>query len=523
MGQATSSAAPASLHSKAGSAAVATTGHTLVIAIPYDVETLDPDYSHYPLSNEVNYNTNDQYFVYGMAKTASGYTEEETPTIDGQSIVSWKEASNGLSIVLNLRPNMRFCNGAPVTATDYLYYFSSGVQTKSGYLFNIDGAFIKSWKEINPESFELTFSQPSPFFFDLFRDQSEAPINVSLVDQHATKSDPFATAWRAKNDAGSGPYCVTQWIPGTSMTLTANPYYWKAAPYYTTVKLEVVPNSAERALLLKEGSVNFAYDLTYDELNSIRGAAGVKVLNIPSRDQYEVGLNNNMKPFNNVLVRQALSYAVPYKQIISGLFGGRALLPMGMMPDRGLMFDPKSWPYSYDPTKAKALLAKAGYPNGLSFTLDITAGDAISEELAEVLQSSLTSIGVKMTINEETSAVYAQKLDDKTHQAWLEDVLWYVNDPAYVGNSFYRCGALLDWTNYCNTTVDSLISKMVTLWRPSQTPAKQALADQMQVLVNNDAPTLILAEPNLQVAMSSNITGYVNAPDEENLYYYLKG
>ena len=128
-----------------------------------------------------------------------------------------------------------------------------------------------------------------------------------------------------------------------------------------------------------------------------------------------------------------------------------------------------------------------------------------------------------MTINEETSAVFAQKLDDKTHQAWLEDVLWYVNDPAYVGNSFYRCGALLDWTNYCNTTVDSLISKMVTLWRPSQTATKQALADQMQVLVNNDAPTLILAEPDLQVAMSSNITGYVNAPDEENLYYYLKG
>jgi peptide/nickel transport system substrate-binding protein len=308
------------------------------------------------------------------------------------------------------------------------------------------------------------------------------------------------------------------------MDLTSNPYYQgPGKPHFKQVVLKVVPNSSERALLLKTGSVDIADGLTLDEVNALRGAAGVKVLDIPSRDQYEVGLNNSIPPFTNRLVRQALSYAVPYQSIIQSVFSGHALLPMGAVPDRGQMFDPSTWPYRYDLAKAKSLLAKAGYPHGLKFTLDITAGDAISQDLAVVLQSALSKIGVQMTINSQTAAIFAEQLDTKKHQAWLEDVLWYVNDPAYVGNSFYRCSALLNWTNHCNKAVDNTIATMLNQWRPAQRTAKRAEASTMQRLINADAPTLILAEPDLQVAMRSTINGFVAAPDEETLYNYLGG
>ncbi len=499
-------------------------GGTLVIAVPHDVETLDPDFSHYPLANEVNYNLHDQYFIYGIRPTAGGYSVEDVTKIKPKSIASWKLAANGRSIVLNIQKGNRFCQtGDPVTADDYIYYFNRGIHTKSGYLFNISGAYIKSWKKLSTYSFKLSFSKPSPFFFYLFRDQSQAPIDSVEYKKHATSKDPWATAWAAKNDAGSGPYCVSSWNPGTEMRLAANPAYkGPGKPFFKNVVLKVVPDASERALLLKEGSVDLAEGLTIDQVNSLRGAAGVKILDVPSRDQYEVGLNSKMAPFTNRLVRQALSYAVPYQEIVKNVFGGHAQLPKGAIPNRGQMFDPKTWPYSTNLAKAKALLAKAGYSKGFSFTLDITAGDAISQSLAVVLQSALKQIGVTMNINPQTAAIFAQKLDTKTHQAWLEDVLWYVNDPAYVGNSFYRCGALLNWTNYCNKGVDTAINQMLADWRPTQRAAKAAAASRMQKLVNADAPTLILAEPNLQVAMRSNLSGFVSAPDEETLYNYLK-
>jgi ABC-type transport system substrate-binding protein len=127
-----------------------------------------------------------------------------------------------------------------------------------------------------------------------------------------------------------------------------------------------------------------------------------------------------------------------------------------------------------------------------------------------------------MNINPQTAAIYAQQLDGRKHQAFLQDLLWYVNDPAYVGNSFYRCNALLNWTNYCNKDVDKEVEQMLSDWRPSQRAAKTAAASRMQRLINADAPTLILAEPNLQVAMRSDLSGLVAAPDEETLYNYLK-
>ncbi len=498
--------------------------NTLVIAISHDVETLDSDFSHYQLANEVNYNTQDQYFIYGIKSTSGGFSAEDVTQIKPKSITSWRLGPNGLSIVLNVRKGNKFCHtGNPVTAADYIYYFNRGIQTKSGYLFNIDGAYVKSWKKLGTYSFKLTFKKPSPFFFYLFRDQSQAPIDSVELKKHATSSDAWATTWKAKHDAGSGPYCVSSWNPGTEMDLTANPAYnGPGKPFFKNVVLKVIPNSSERALLLKKGSVDLAQGLTLDQLNSLRSTRGVKILDIPSRTQYEVGLNSKIAPFTSRLVRQALSYAVPYQTIRKSVFSGHALTPRGAVANRGQMFDSHTWPYSYSLAKAKALLAKGGHPNGFSFTLDITAGDAVSQDLAILMRSSLKKIGVKMTINPQTAAIFAQQLNTKKHQAWLRDVLWYVNDPAYVGNSFYRCDALLNWTNYCNKAVDKTIDTMLKLWRPSQRSAKARAASRMQRLINADAPTLILAEPDLQVATRSNVSGFVAAPDEETLYNYLK-
>ncbi len=494
----------------------------LTIAIAGDIETLDSDFSHFQRANEVNYNTQDQWFLYGTTTSPEGYTFYDPGNIEGSAIESWEMSDDGLSIDLKVREGMKFNHtGNPISADDFIYYFERGVETKSGWLWNIQTAYIDSWEKTGDYELTINFSRPSPFFFYLFRDQSQVPVDSVEVQKHATDDDPWATKWKAKNEAASGEFYVEKWTPGVEMVLRANEDYWAGAPYFDKVVLKIVPSSAERVLLLQQGVVDIAEQLSITELNSLRQVEGVKVLSIPTRNQYHLGLNNTMEPFDNKLVRQAMSYAVPYDTIVEDVFMGRALKSLSPIAVHGQFHDGTMWPYEFDLDKAREMLAEAGYADGFDCALDIPAGDPIIEELAILMQSTWKEIGVNATIDKQTAAVFAEGLDNRTHQSWLRDLLWYVDDPGYIGLCFYVTDRVINWTGYSNLEVDRLVDEMNMLVKPEDREEKAALAKEFQRLIIEDAPSLLLAEPNFELAMRADIEGYIHLPDHILWYYPL--
>jgi peptide/nickel transport system substrate-binding protein len=496
---------------------------TLTIAMSGDVETVDSDFSHFTRSNEVNYNTQDKFFFYGWNATPDGYSMYDPKVIKGGSIESWTLAPDGKSVTLNVRKGLKFNHtGNPVTADDFIYWFDRGIKTKSGYLWNINNANIVRWEKTGAYQLKVYFSKPSPFFFFLFRDQSEAPVDSVEMKKNATSDDPWSTKWKSRNEAASGAYYVDSWSPGVEMVLKANKNYWMGAPYFDTVVLKVVPSSADRVLLLEQGAVDIARDLSPDETAQLRSAPGVKVLSIPTRDQYHMGMNNKMAPFDNKLVRQALSYAVPYDTIVKDVFRGRALKSQSPVAVKGNGFAPGLWPYEYNLDKAKQLLAQAGMAKGFDFTLDIPTGDPVVEELAILLQSTFKQIGVNATIDKQTAAIFAERLDKKNHQAWLRELLWYVDDAAYTGFAFYTIGNAINWMSYENPKADDAIYKAAAIWKPEDQAKKNELTKTMQQIIIEDAPTLMLGEINLDLAMRDDIEGYVHLPDSLLWFYTLQ-
>jgi peptide/nickel transport system substrate-binding protein len=235
-----------------------------------------------------------------------------------------------------------------------------------------------------------------------------------------------------------------------------------------------------------------------------------------------VGLNNKMKPFNNRLVRQALAYAVPYREIVSAVYKGHGLVPDSPIPITGRFHQSGMWPYTFNLAKAKQLLARAGYKSGFTMNLDLQSGNPTFDEMAVILQSTFAKIGVKVNINKQPAAVFANGLDKRTHQAWLRDLLFYVDDPGYAGDLFYKSTAVLNWAAYKNPTVDSLITRMDALWRPSDYSRKMQLARQYQRIVANDVPALVLVQTNFELALRKTIQGYVQQPDNLLYYYPLR-
>jgi len=490
--------------------------NVLVIAISGDIETLDPPFSRFQRSNETNLNIYDQFFRYGRVDSGQGYSIADTGTIEGAAVESWTWSEDLSSIVLKIREGVTFPKtGRELTADDFIYWFERAIGTESGTAWNVNTAGITAWEKTGPHEVTLQFSSPSPWFFFLFRDQSQGPMDAIEAQAHVAEDDPWAARWLAKNDIGSGEFYVESWEPGVAMELRANPDYWAGPAFFDRVVLQIVPNSADRALLLREGEVDIATGLSTDELAALADAEGVKVLSVPTRNQMILGLNTTEGALADVRVRQALSYAVPYEDIITGIFGGKARVSAGPVPLDGLYHDSSLWPYSHDPEQARALLAEAGYAEGFEFTLDIASGVATTEQIAVVLQHAFSEIGVTMNINLQTAAVFGEQLGTLEHEAWMRDLLWYVDDAGYTGDLFFKSGAVANWMGYVNEEVDALIATMNQTLDPME---KAELAAGYQRILNDEAPALYLAEMPFELAMREDIHGYVQLPD--NLLWY---
>jgi peptide/nickel transport system substrate-binding protein len=497
----------------------------LTIALPGDVETLDSAFAHEQISNEVRYNTSDRFFRYAEVSGPGGIPVYDVNKVLGESIQSWKLSKDGKRLTLNVRRGARFCHTSnPVTADDFVYWFQRTFGAKGSSLFNVQSVFIpgpNAVKKTGPYQFQIRFSQPSPLFFFIYRDQANAPVDSKAMKAHATGSDKWATRWAAKNDAGSGPYCVDRVTSGVEADLSTNPGYWGKKPYFDKVLLKVVPSSTDRVLLLQRGSIDVAEQLSTDELDRLRKSNGVKVISVPTRNQILVGLNAKMKPFNNRLVRQALSYAVPYDDIVGSVYKNHALKPDSVIAKTGA-FHKKIWPYRFDLDKAKSLLKQAGYANGFPMNLYIATGNSTFEELAILLRSTFGKIGVKVNIVKQPAGTFAEGLNNHRDQAWLRDLLWYVDDPGYTGDIFYKSTGVLNWMAYSNPKLDKIIKQMSAIWRPSDHAKKARLATQYQRILAADAPTLILTQTNFEIAMRSNVCGYQQLPDNLLQYYVLR-
>ena len=434
----------------------------LVVATEGDVETLDPNFSRYPTANMANLNVYDQFFNYGRDDTGKGYFVSNVKKIEGAAIAKWEVAPDRMSVMLHVRQGVRFPKtGNEMTADDIVYWFDRGKPTNSGIQWNIETSNIAGWEKKGKYDVLVRFGKPLNLFFMLARDQAWGVVDSVEAKKHATDKDPWSNEWLAKNYAGAGEYMVESWTPGVQMVLAANPKYWAGKAAFDKVILKVIPDSSNRAALLRKGEVDIAVGLSPDQMNELRGQPGVNVLSVPSRTEVVVIMNCSIPPFNSKEVRQAVSHLVPYDTIVNDIYKGRALAARSVIPNLGVYHNPKFWTYKTDPAKAKELLAKAGVPAGFEFTLNIKQGEEISSILAVTLQSAFKAAGVRVNIREVTNAIWAEEMAKGMHQAtlWSTGYLSYIDDPWYKLRGFLG-GSATNRARYSDPRIDKLYEDM---------------------------------------------------------------
>jgi peptide/nickel transport system substrate-binding protein len=282
-----------------------------------------------------------------------------------------------------------------------------------------------------------------------------------------------------------------------------NPYYDGPHGNISKVILQTVPEASTRQELVESGGAQSVDRLSLDQDAALTGAAGV--VNCPSAYRDLLGLNVHDPILAKAQVRQAISLAINRQQLVSAVYRGFAKPALSGVAS---VFDPTTGTsnFAYNPTRAKQLLAAAGYPNGFPLTISIapsSTGD-YATSLAEFLVADLAKVGIKATISTVGSAAqYMDQLKKLAYQAFIYNEQPSFSDPGYAYILNNGCVGLQSFAGWCDQSADKLALSIES----TTGPARAGLVNQLSTLINNDMPVVYLAETNTISAREKCVTG----------------
>jgi peptide/nickel transport system substrate-binding protein len=259
--------------------------------------------------------------------------------------------------------------------------------------------------------------------------------------------------------------------------------------------------------LIERGDADNSMDLPPRDYKDIADAGKIPVHSVPMYNTMKhLAMLTTAKPFDDVRVRRAVAYAIPYQQIIdSALFGrARALHGAGADAPKDIVW-PQAFPYNTDANRAKALLAEAGYASGFETSLAFDAQMAtVDEPVALIIQDALSKIGIKATVNKvpdfparRNQKAWPMAID--LFGAWFDDPDFFFRWIYHGQNTVWNLGG------YKNEKMDQLLN---AARNERQGPQYTALARQFIRLAMDDVPVIPLYQPVLDVAVQKSVGGY---------------
>jgi peptide/nickel transport system substrate-binding protein len=234
-----------------------------------------------------------------------------------------------------------------------------------------------------------------------------------------------------------------------------------------------------------------------------------------------IELNCTIPPFDKKEVRQAVAYATPYQDILDQIYLGQAGPAKSLVPTGMPTSDGSTNKYALDLDKAKQLLAAGGYPdgNGLpEIKLTISADDVQREAVAILMKDSLGKIGMNVTIEKLPYAQYNQLEQSSQLQMWTDEWISWVNDPYYHLFWLAQSTSPSNYPKFKSDRIDELITSMTLAPASAE---RDAGSKEMQAILIEESPYILLCQPNWIVYFRKDIQGYVYYNDELPRYYQL--
>lgn len=399
---------------------------------------------------------------------------------------SWRIDSTGRRWIFTLRRNVRFHDGTPFNADAVVHSFERLIDPARGLAAGsrIHGIFERVQAQGQDTVVFILANPYAPFL----RVLAVTPIVSPTADREGILS---------RHAVGTGPYRFVEWSTGEYVLEQRNESYWGKLPAIRQLKWmwTTEPVLMEMSVLAREADIVNPLPPVFAE--ALSHNRKVRLIEGQSTAVFWVALNMQMKPLDDLRVRQALNYATDREGLVRTQLRGFGIPANSPLAPSDFGYNPATHGYIYDPARAKALLKQAGYPDG--FTLRMIVQEA-NEPVAEALQGMWARIGVRLEVDRMEHGVFSQAIfaspQGKNAQG-IDCVLasWAANnaDPDFQLSPLYRTdswsprGANVGF--YSNPKLDVLLKEAAGELDEEK---RKTLYDQAQQIIEDDAPHVLL-------------------------------
>jgi peptide/nickel transport system substrate-binding protein len=470
--------------------------------------------------------------VYEGLVKYKGATTEVIPSLAER----WEVSRDGRVFTFHLRKNVKFHDGAPLTAASVVWNFDRwrlsshpqrANQLKAGRSFEYyeaqfggvdDRSLITGVEAAGPHSVRVRLKEPQGPFLANLAMSSFALSSPASVERWGTES--------CRRPSGTGPYKLSEWVPNQEVILEANPDYWDPAgrAHLRRVVIRTIKDNSQRLAALRAGEIHAMEGLNPDDVRVVRADPRLQLLLRPANTTGYLAFNYKVKEFQSQKVRLAFAHAINKPAIVDALYGGTGLVATQFQPPALWGANPGLKDFEWDPAKAKALLSESGHREGLR---EITWEDGRRQplelwylpvsrpyfpnpkEIAEAIAADLAKAGIRARLETVDWAVYLERQQAGKLPFYMLGWTGDNGDPDNFLCYFFCAPGAAREGFYSNPRLGEILlnARRLTVQRE-----RAILYRQAEQMIKNDAARLFIAHNQPPIALSKSVQGYVPHP-----------
>ncbi len=434
---------------------------------------------------------------------------------------SWESNEEGTEWTFHLREGVKFHDGTDFNAEAVKYSIDRTMEMAMGASYIWDP--VEEIEVIDDYTVRFTLSYAAPL--DLIASSGYGSWIMSPSCTEAHDSD-----WLNEgNDCGSGPYMIESRERGQRLLMTRFDDYWggwEEGQFHRLV-FDIVEDPTVRQQMIEAGEADVTFDLARENLDALDAREDVTVYTNPSFQNLLGLLNHEKAPLDNALVRQAISYAFPYDDLITNVMMGYAVQAHGPVPTDMWGYSDDLFQYTYDLEKARDLLEEAGYPDGgFDLLLTYATGDLDEAQVGELWKAELAKLGINMEVRAmswepqwELAMSDPMAAQDIFVFYWWPD---YVSPYSFLFNMFHCEEEILFNLGYtCDEEFDQMIDLANELSGTDRAEAERLFIEAQEMLIDNADAAFLYDVANTHV-LRSDIKGYADNPAYPHVVFFYE-
>ncbi len=456
-------------------------GGTLVAAVAAQPDQLDPHVTTAYPSFQILENVYDTLVV----PSADDLTMEPSLAED------WETSEDGLTWTFTLREGVTFHDGSEFDAADVVYSYNRIIDEELANAYRF--ATVESVEEVDPQTVEITVSQPTPNLPALIGGFK----GMAILPEGAAEEFDLTT-----QAVGTGPFELES--SGASATvLTAYDDYWGGDVTVDGVEFRYITEPAAALTALQNGEVQWTDNIPPQQIEALQGDDQVELATTPSVDYWYMSMNYDVEPFGDRDVRRAIATAIDRDAVTEAAKFGAAQPNQTAIPEDSFFYTDYA-PFETDADEAQQLLADAGVETPIEMGLMVTDEFPETVTAAQVIASQLEPIGIEVDVQNVDFATWLDRQGQGDYDAFL--LGWLGNiDPFDYYHSQHITDGSNNYQGYSNPEVDQLLTDAAT---ETDQDARKELYDSAAQLIVDDVSYLYLYNPDVVQAWAPGMSGY---------------